>query len=153
MSTADEQDVFDDVHDLEWSDDADDIVDDDSVEKNCRRDVRFIYIRISFGLRNTKGNKLTYPFVLYLYRVDPGTSSTDEPKFIVFYSMLMTLFSLFCFKCRNDKPSVSMKVYGTMVSVYQQCNHCGQTFDHMAQSTPSTWTVHRWKHTFKFSTL
>ena len=40
----------------------------------------------------------------------------------------MTLFSLFCFKCRNDKPSVSMKVYGTMVSVYQQCNHCGQTF-------------------------
>ena len=40
----------------------------------------------------------------------------------------MTLFSLFCFKCRNDKPSVSMKIYGTMVSVYQQCNHCGQTF-------------------------
>ena len=57
MSTADEQDVCDDIHDPEWSDDAEDMVDDDSVEKNSRRNVRYllIYVRISFGLRNTKG--------------------------------------------------------------------------------------------------
>ena len=52
MSTAEEQDVFDDVHDPEWNDDAEDMVDDDSVETNSRRNVRYlsIYIRISFGL-------------------------------------------------------------------------------------------------------
>ena len=60
--------------------------------------------------------------------MDPGTSSTDEPKFIVFYSMLLSIFSLFCFKCKYDSPSVTMKVYGTMVSVHQRCNHCGETF-------------------------
>ncbi len=60
--------------------------------------------------------------------MDPGTSSTDEPKFIVFYSMLLSIFSLFCFKCKYDSPSVTMKVYGTMASVHQRCNHCGETF-------------------------
>ena len=50
--------------------------------------------------------------------MDPGTSSTDEPKFIVFYWTLLSIFSIFCFKCKIDQPSVTMKVYGTMVSVY-----------------------------------
>lgn len=49
----------------------------------------------------------------------------DEPKFIVFYTMLVTLFSKFCFNCKSDLPSVSMKVHGTMATVDQQCKTCG----------------------------
>ena len=63
-----------------------------------------------------------------LHRVDPGTSSTDEPMFIVFYSTLLSIFLIFCFKCKIKQPRVTMKVYGTMVSVYQRRNHCGSTF-------------------------
>ena len=50
MSTADEQDVGDDVHDPEWSDDAEDMVDDDSVEKNSRRNVRYLLIYVELVL-------------------------------------------------------------------------------------------------------
>ena len=71
--------------------------------------------------------------ILCNYRVEPGTSSTDEPKFVVFYSMLMSLFSMFCFKCKNDAPTVAMKVHGTMVTVHQKCNHCGGTFKWRSQ--------------------
>lgn len=38
--------------------------------------------------------------------------------------MLLALFSKFCFKCKEDEPSVSMKVYGTMVCVEQHCRKC-----------------------------
>ena len=44
MSTAEEQDVFDDVHDPKWNDDAEDMVDDGSVETNSRRNVRYLSI-------------------------------------------------------------------------------------------------------------
>ena len=44
MSKADEQEVFDDIHDSEWSDDAEGMVDDDSVETNSRRNVRYLSI-------------------------------------------------------------------------------------------------------------
>lgn len=52
----------------------------------------------------------------------------DEPKFIVFYTMLMTLFSKFCFNCKSDLPSVSMKVHGTMATVDQECKICGNSY-------------------------
>lgn len=52
----------------------------------------------------------------------------DEPKFVVFYSVLMSLFSMFCFKCKGESSSVSMKVRGTMATVQQHCNKCGETF-------------------------
>ena len=42
--------------------------------------------------------------------------------------MLLTLFTKFCFNCKSDLPSVSMKVYGTMVMVEQQCKTCGKGF-------------------------
>eukprot|EP00794_Sanderia_malayensis_P008584 gene8584-biopygen6875 len=32
-------------------------------------------------------------------RVDADTKPANEPKFVVFYGMLMSLFSLFCFRC------------------------------------------------------
>ena len=59
------------------------------------------------------------------YRVDKDTPSKDEPKFLVFYSRLLALFSLFCFKCKDDNPSVNMQSNGTMVTVYQDCKNCG----------------------------
>ena len=63
-------------------------------------------------------------FDLFL-RVDPETTSCqDEPKFIVFYSMLLAIFSLFCFKCKSNKPSVTMKQHGTMVIMYPHCFYC-----------------------------
>lgn len=40
--------------------------------------------------------------------------------------MLLAIFSMFCFKCKRSKPSVNMKQNGTMVTVYQNCFHCGE---------------------------
>lgn len=40
--------------------------------------------------------------------------------------MLLAIFSLFCFKCKSNKPSVTMKQHGTMVIVYQHCFYCGE---------------------------
>ena len=59
-------------------------------------------------------------------RVEPGKATHEEPKFIVFYSMLMSLFTMFCFKCKQNKPTVTMKSTGTMVTVYQNCFKCGE---------------------------
>ncbi|KAI8516603.1 hypothetical protein Bbelb_051840 [Branchiostoma belcheri] len=39
--------------------------------------------------------------------------------------MLMVLFSLFCFKCKQDKPTVKVKKSGTMGIVKQDCESCG----------------------------
>lgn len=49
----------------------------------------------------------------------------SEPKFLVFYSRLVSLFSMFCFKCRSSKPTVNVIKNGTMVSVVQNCPECG----------------------------
>lgn len=57
--------------------------------------------------------------------VEPGTSCYKEPKFIVFFTKLLCLFSLFCFKCKGEKPRVAMKQRGTMVIVKQHCFTCG----------------------------
>lgn len=58
--------------------------------------------------------------------MEPNTTIQDEPKFIVFYSVLATLFSMFCFKCKRGKPQVSMKTQGTFVTVCQTCTVCGE---------------------------
>lgn len=57
----------------------------------------------------------------------------DEPKFIVFYSMLLALFSKFCFNCKSDEPLVSMKEYGTMVTVEQHCKKCCKMYRWQSQ--------------------
>ena len=49
----------------------------------------------------------------------------DEPKFVVFYSTLVSLFSLFCFNCRSPSPGVTVKKCGTMATVIQLCAMCG----------------------------
>ena len=38
--------------------------------------------------------------------------------------MLVSLFSLFCFKCNARSPSVNVKVHGTMALVEQTCKSC-----------------------------
>ena len=43
-----------------------------------------------------------------LYSVNPETAPHSELKFIVFYSMLIILFSIFCFNCKEDKPQISL---------------------------------------------
>ena len=58
---------------------------------------------------------------------------SKEPKFIVFYGMLLSLFNLFCFNCKAEKPKVTMKKDGTMVTVYQECNHCINGFTWQSQ--------------------
>ena len=47
MSTADEQEVFDDIHDPEWSNDAEDMVDDDSLDKLQKECQGSIYLHTS----------------------------------------------------------------------------------------------------------
>ena len=62
------------------------------------------------------------------FSVDPDTPEYNEPKFIVFYRMLLYLFTLFCFKCKENGPTASMKQDGTMVTVTQTCTNCGDNF-------------------------
>ncbi|XP_015779720.1 PREDICTED: uncharacterized protein LOC107357593 [Acropora digitifera] len=66
-------------------------------------------------------------------KVAPGTPCQDEPKFIVFYSALMTVFSLFCFICKTNNPKVSMDSCGTMVTVTQHCQSCKKNFKWRSQ--------------------
>ena len=60
----------------------------------------------------------------FCFSVDSSTRAFNEPKFIVFYSSLISIFSLFCFNCKEPKPSVTMKTKGTMVTVRQSCSKC-----------------------------
>ncbi len=62
-------------------------------------------------------------FLLY-FSNDASSSPFKEPKFIVFYSNLLTIFSYFCFNCNEPKPLVTMKRNGTMVVVKQTCGKC-----------------------------
>ncbi|KAK3745437.1 hypothetical protein QZH41_005080 [Actinostola sp. cb2023] len=41
-------------------------------------------------------------------KIESDTSPLDEPKFIVFHSMLITIFSMFCFLCKSANPSVNV---------------------------------------------
>ena len=41
---------------------------------------------------------------------------------MVFYTMLLNLFTMFCFQCKSDSPKVTMKRNGTMVTVVQTCS-------------------------------
>ena len=66
-----------------------------------------------------------YFLLLSTYRVDKDAPAYAEPKFIVFYSMLVALFSSFCFKCKTGKPEVIMNKNGTLVTVTQNCGNCG----------------------------
>ena len=67
-------------------------------------------------------NEIQYNCIFF--SVDASTTSVNEPKFIVFYHSLFTLFSLFCFNCKAEKPEVIMEQNGTMVTVEQQCTSC-----------------------------
>ena len=58
-----------------------------------------------------------------IFRVEPGTTFDDEPKFIVNYSALLSLFNMFCFNCKSDSPPVSTKGNGTLVAVQQECRN------------------------------
>ena len=69
-------------------------------------------------------------------RVDPDTPAFEKPKFIVFYSMLPQLFTLFCFKCKESEPSVTMQQNGTMVTVTQTCSRCNEQCIWKSQPPP-----------------
>lgn len=59
----------------------------------------------------------------------------EQPKFIVFYWQLVGLFTMFCFKCREARPSVTMKSFGTMVTATQHCMKCKQSYEWQSQPT------------------
>ena len=69
--------------------------------------------------------------------MENGTKPQDQPKFIVFYSSVLALFSLFCFKCKHGNPKVTMYQTGTMVTVEQQCSSCEEIKPFKWQSQPS----------------
>ena len=62
---------------------------------------------------------------LFCFSVEPGTDATNEPKFLVFYTMLVNIFSMFCFNCKTEGPDVVVKRCGTMATVSRQCKVCG----------------------------
>ena len=65
--------------------------------------------------------------------MEPGTLPCDEPKFIVFYGMLMSLFSMFCFSCKSSNPQVDIKRNGSIAVVTQCCHACGRSFQWNSQ--------------------
>ena len=75
-------------------------------------------------------------YLLFLYSMEPGTLPCDEPKFIVFYGVLMSLFSMFCFNCKTPNPKVDIKKNGTMATVTQICSNCGPTRNFQWNSQP-----------------
>ena len=79
---------------------------------------------------NTSG-KLIFLF----HRVDADTEPINEPKFIVFYSMLLAVFKMFCFVVMSPNPSVEMATNGTTATVTQICRTCGpmKRFEWMSQ--------------------
>jgi hypothetical protein len=40
---------------------------------------------------------------------------------------------MFCFRCKEEKPNVTMKSNGTMVTVTQHCNKCHDEFQWRSQ--------------------
>lgn len=66
------------------------------------------------------------------YRVEPETPPQNEPKFIVFYSMLTSLFA-FCFNCREDGTTISVEAHGTMATVKQHCSKCDNRYTWRSQ--------------------
>ncbi|XP_068734517.1 uncharacterized protein [Montipora capricornis] len=70
-------------------------------------------------------------------RFEEGTPVHEEPKFIVFFTNLLALFSLFCFKCKKSDPRVTMKKRGTLVIVNQHCSKCGD-YCYEWRSQPNT---------------
>jgi hypothetical protein len=68
--------------------------------------------------------------------MDPGTLPCDEPKFIVFYGVLMSLFSMYGFNCKTPNPKVDIKKNGTMATVTQICSNCGPTRNFQRNSQP-----------------
>lgn len=72
---------------------------------------------------------------LSLFRVDPDMPEYEQPKFIVFYWKLVSLFTMFCFKCKEGGPSVTMKSLRTMVAVTQHCLKCKQSYEWQSQPT------------------
>ena len=57
--------------------------------------------------------------------VDADIPCQEEPKFVVFHTKILAIFSLFCFNCKGQGPRVTTKKNGTMVTVAQQCRNCG----------------------------
>ena len=52
--------------------------------------------------------------VPFIVSIAENVTAQDEPKFIVFYSVPLSLFSMFCIKCKAEKPTCRMKKNGTL---------------------------------------
>ena len=70
-----------------------------------------------------------YFYYCLFFRVDPSLPEYRQPKFIVFCGMLMNIFTLFCFKCKEAAPAASLKCHETMVTVTQHCRKCKDVFE------------------------
>ena len=78
--------------------------------------------------KEKRKNFFAHQIIIYtlFFWDDPEVEPHNEPKFVVFYSMLLSLFTIICFSCKESKPKVSMKQNCTMVTVSQHCNICGK---------------------------
>ena len=69
----------------------------------------------------------------FSHRMEEGKKPCDEPKFVIFYNMLVAIFQLFCFHCKCNNPSIEVCKIGKMASVTQKCNHCGKLYKWKSQ--------------------
>ena len=60
----------------------------------------------------------------FIFSVEPGTKPHAQPKFVVFYNMLMSLFTILCFKCKSPNPTAELRRNGTMATITQICKQC-----------------------------
>ena len=92
-----------------------------NVSMCCTKPKKYIGIYVIFIF--------TFYIYIYLhdpqiYLRDPQTKPHAEPKFIVFYGMLMSLFSMFCFNCKSASPKVEITRNGSLATATQICKAC-----------------------------
>ena len=89
----------------------------------------------------------------HFYRDDPETPAQGEPKFILFYSVLLQLFPLFCFKCKARGLSATIRRHRTMVTVTQSCCPCLGQYVWKSQPPSIPYQIPHWQYVVEFCNL
>ena len=84
-----------------------------------------VKLHFRYCIKMSIASKVLKP--LFTNRNEECDDIYKEPKFVVFYSVLLSLFSMFCFKCRQNTPTVKAFKTGTMVTLIQNCPKCGDS--------------------------
>lgn len=100
-----------------------------------------VYVRFPFYTDNIQHNLMLLQYKKCWTFFSPVSVSVlipaPEPstnRSLLYFTVVSSIFSLFCFNCKEPKPGVTMKKNGTMVTVRQSCSKC--IFGYVWQSQP-----------------